>query len=135
VTHGTVLVVEDHPLNRELVVDLLEAAGCAEYLTKPLDTQALLPGVHTVPTSIAGASILVVLSAPFLWWFVVRPLRSVAVTEHEQAATVIEHAADGIITVDEQGLVVSFNPAAEAIFGHSAEEILGEPRFPAGGAQ
>ena len=24
---GTVLVVEDHPLNRELVVDLLEAAG------------------------------------------------------------------------------------------------------------
>jgi two-component system cell cycle response regulator/two-component system cell cycle response regulator DivK len=28
VRRGTILVVEDHPLNRELVVDLLEAAGC-----------------------------------------------------------------------------------------------------------
>lgn len=27
VTRGNILVVEDHPLNRELVVDLLEAAG------------------------------------------------------------------------------------------------------------
>ena len=35
----------------------------------------LLPGVHTAAMSIADASMLIVLSAPFLWWFVVRPLR------------------------------------------------------------
>lgn len=40
--------------------------------------------------------------------------------------TVIETAADGIIIIDEQGLVESFNPAAEKIFMYAADEIIGK---------
>lgn len=40
-----ILVVEDHPLNRELVVGLLEAAGCRGILPEPLDTRAVLATV------------------------------------------------------------------------------------------
>ena len=40
-------------------------------------------------------------------------------------AAIIATALDGVITIDEQGLVVEFNPAAEQIFGYSREQALG----------
>ncbi len=42
---------------------------------------------------------------------------------HRQIA--FEHAPVGNIVLDEQGVIVSFNPAAQKIFGFSAEEIIG----------
>jgi len=38
---------------------------------------------------------------------------------------VLHYAAEAIITIDEQGLIESFNPAAEQLFGYSAAEALG----------
>jgi len=87
----------------------------------------LIPEEHGVLASIADAAMLVILSAPFLWYFIVHPLRSAAIAEHLQAATIIEHSNDGIITSNEAGMVESFNPAAERIFGFKAEEVLGKP--------
>ena len=37
----------------------------------------------------------------------------------------MDTAADSIITISEAGLIESFNPTAEQMFGYSAEEILG----------
>ena len=37
-----------------------------------------------------------------------------------------ENCLDGVIVVDQLGVITLFNPAAEAIFGISAEEILGQ---------
>src|SRR5437016_465061 len=39
--------------------------------------------------------------------------------------SIIESAVDGIITIDEQGTVQAFNPAAERLFGYGANEVLG----------
>ena len=85
------------------------------------------PEEHGVLTSIADAAMLVILSAPILWYFIVYPLRRAAIAERLQAATIIEHSNDGIITSNEAGMVESFNPAAQRIFGFKAEEVLGKP--------
>ncbi|MGD8295071.1 MAG: transporter substrate-binding domain-containing protein [Desulfobacterales bacterium] len=39
---------------------------------------------------------------------------------------IVDFAADGIITINEQGIVEEFNSAAERIFGYKAAEVLGQ---------
>lgn len=38
----------------------------------------------------------------------------------------VETAVDGIITINEQGIVESFNPASERLFGYPADEVIGK---------
>ena len=106
-----------------LVLAIVFLAEAAVMFVLP----ALLPGADYVTTSVADALILSILVAPFLWWLIVRPLHSTAVIEQARAATVVSNAVDGIITINDRGLIESFNPAAEKIFGYSAEELLGKP--------
>jgi len=39
--------------------------------------------------------------------------------------SVVETVLDGIITIDSRGRILSFNPAAERIFGYAADEVIG----------
>lgn len=40
--------------------------------------------------------------------------------------SIIETSPDGLVTIDESGLILSFNPAAEAMFGYLEREVVGE---------
>jgi PAS domain S-box-containing protein len=46
---------------------------------------------------------------------------------NESLSRVISSAADAIITKDLNGIITSWNPAAERLFGYSVEEVLGKP--------
>ena len=39
---------------------------------------------------------------------------------------IIDNVIDGVITIDDAGIIESFNPAAESMFGHAADEVIGE---------
>lgn len=39
---------------------------------------------------------------------------------------IVEAAVDGIITIDENGIMLYMNPAAERLFGYKADEVLGK---------
>lgn len=44
-----------------------------------------------------------------------------------RAQAVLDTTVDGIFTIDAEGTIKSFNPAAEDIFGYEAQEVVGEP--------
>ena len=48
------------------------------------------------------------------------------ITSHELARTIVENAPNAIITIDARGVIQSFNPKAEQMFGYRAEQVLGK---------
>ena len=44
----------------------------------------------------------------------------------EALRSVVDHVVDGVITIDERGVIHSFNPAAERIFGYRSAAVLGK---------
>jgi PAS domain S-box-containing protein len=59
--------------------------------------------------------------------YVERKLAEEAVLESEARKTaVLQSALDCVVTMDGDGVIVEFNPAAERTFGYSAEEAVGQ---------
>jgi PAS domain S-box-containing protein len=44
----------------------------------------------------------------------------------EENRAILNNVIDGIITIDESGAILRFNPAAEKIFGFTQEEAVGK---------
>ncbi|TNC94767.1 MAG: diguanylate cyclase with PAS/PAC sensor [Gallionellaceae bacterium] len=64
-----------------------------------------------------------------LFWQMVTNLKQMKVElekSQNQLQAIIHNAMDGIITLDEGGTILGFNPAASQIFGYSDHEILGK---------
>lgn len=55
-----------------------------------------------------------------------RETRSALRDSAERLRTILETAVEGIITIDECGIIESFNRSAENIFGYSAAEVIGQ---------
>lgn len=71
------------------------------------------------------------LSAPLLeraiQYALARKQSELALRESEaRHRTVLDNIADGIVTMDEDGKITSFNPAAEVVFGHRADDVIGK---------
>ncbi|CAN5350426.1 hypothetical protein BH10PLA2_BH10PLA2_23230 [soil metagenome] len=99
---------------------------CASALMVTLVSPTLEEMVSVNVASVIQPATIMFLTAPFLWVLVVRPLRSTAMRETARSAVIVTHAVDGIISVDSNALVQSFNPAAERLFGYEAPEVIGQ---------
>ena len=45
----------------------------------------------------------------------------------DRTQTIIDNASDAIIIVNDQGIIDSFGPSAELMFGYSKEQVIGQP--------
>ena len=74
----------------------------------------------------ADATLLTVSASIVAWWLFMRPLALALRSETARARAVMDTAAEGIITIDERGIIESFNRAAEEMFGYETGEALGK---------
>ncbi|UCC30502.1 MAG: PAS domain S-box protein [Phycisphaerales bacterium] len=74
----------------------------------------------------SAVGVAVVLGGALLFLRVSHPLIKRLEGSEARTRAILSAAADGVITIDEQGTIESFNRAAEGIFGWTANEALGE---------
>jgi len=77
--------------------------------------------------AVVDALLLTVVCAPALWWVIIGPLRRIAVQEHERSETIVANAGDSILTINNEGEVLSCNRAAMEMFGLDVQSLLGRP--------
>lgn len=103
---------------------LLTALFAIEFLVMQILPHIVSNAPHTtIMEDVTDAFMLTTFCAPFLWRLIIRPLRRVAMIQSERAETVLQHVAEGVVCFDREGQIESFNPAAEEIFGFSADEL------------
>ncbi len=71
------------------------------------------------------ASIFVVGIGATCHWYIVNPLTKRLEENAIRFRCPVENAKDGVITINDQGLVEAFNHGAEQMFGYMAEEVIG----------
>ncbi|MCL6635389.1 MAG: EAL domain-containing protein [Peptococcaceae bacterium] len=92
-------------LEDDHAVELAFASGATDYITKPINWAVLRHRVRRL--------------------LYARQTEASLDRSEAFAQSVINHALDGIVTIDAAGTIQSFNPASERIFGFSAAEALG----------
>mgnify|MGYP001037775256 CR=1 FL=1 len=78
--------------------------GIDDWLAKPIEPRQLLTRINLLGVGLALQRRLL---------------------EMHRFQTLFDHVLEGIIATDTQGIVETFNPAAERIFGYRAEEVVG----------
>jgi PAS domain S-box-containing protein len=115
----------------ELHLELLRALGLRSYLTVPLSTRDRAIGAITFVLAESGRSYgdadlaLAEELARRAASVIERAELHAEVEKRAQAARVLEAVGDGVVLVDRGGTIRLWNPAAEAITGFSAAEVVG----------
>ena len=87
----------------------------------------ILPdGTSPYTGALIDAGLLTLFCAPVLHWLIVLPLRRSMLRERSFSDAILSRAANAIITIDEKGIVHSYNQSATKMFGYSASEMLGQ---------
>jgi len=115
------------PQPLQIAALLLAIISWAEILIMFLLPFILPPDAPHFIQSLTDGLLLTLISAPFIWWLIARPLRNAALSEFNRTKAALEHIVDAVVNFDNQGNVESLNPAAEKMFGYLSDEIIGQP--------
>ncbi|MBJ6727926.1 hybrid sensor histidine kinase/response regulator [Geomesophilobacter sediminis] len=87
----------------------------------------LVPTHNEVLANLADAASLTVLFLPLLYFYIFRPYRRSAELQKSLSENVLLHVIDGVVIFTADGMIDSFNRAAENLFGYAASEVAGRP--------
>lgn len=97
------------------------------------DTAELYSAVRTQLKLVMPALLLLLVGGVILMRMQIRPLVARLISSENHAREqqlemnmLVGSVAEGIITIDERGLIESFNAAAAGIFGYSPDEVIGK---------
>ena len=72
------------------------------------------------------ASLLGIISSPFLYWLVIKPFKTAAIAETEKFRNLLDAAPDGIIGVSPDGRIRFANGQALMMFGYTQGELVNQ---------
>lgn len=110
-----------------VIVLILFAAFFLSYIFSPLEKLLLwsrqFESWHLEELTMAGVVLMIVLALSY--W---RTVRELGILEENKKffRSIAETASDAIVSVNTQGEIVFWNPAAEKIFGYSIREAVGK---------
>ncbi|MDX8407117.1 MAG: PAS domain S-box protein, partial [Mariprofundaceae bacterium] len=82
----------------------------------------------TVREGLLDATLLSLLIAPGMYFVLFRPMReqqSQILRSQRWLKDITDHLPEALVSIDENGIVKSFNPAAEAMFDIPAQDVIG----------
>lgn len=86
----------------------------------------LFPFIKHFPRIIYDPFLTTLLVAPLLWLLVFRPMQRALLDATVRNEAVKSQVVDAVVTIDLQGKIISFNSAAERIFGYAPADISGK---------
>ena len=108
-----------------LYILLLFMVFLADFLQELLLPISIFPKMDKLTYKVFDSFMTTLMIAPILWWLVAQPLRRAALSEKARATAIHEQVLDAIITINDRGVIESFNPEAEKLFGFASGEISG----------
>jgi len=133
---GVMTIVSSDSISGRMMRRLLLASICALFGLGWLRMVGQWAGFYTteVGTFLLVISAMGTLSA--LIWFNVQSLHRTDLqreqTENElrksesRKGAILDSSQDGIISIDHNGMILEFNPAAQRIFGYTRDQVLGK---------
>jgi signal transduction histidine kinase len=76
--------------------------------------------------AIFDAALLTVVCAPILWSVIIGPLRRIAVQEHDRSETIVANASEGIVTFNNDGIILSCNRALPRLLKTDIDSLVGK---------
>jgi len=76
--------------------------------------------------ALVNSIFLTLICVPFFWILIVKPLQSTIELESAKSDLILELAAEGIVSIDTQGRILTFNQSAQNIFGYNDKEVIGK---------
>ncbi len=114
----------------DVLLRTLLIVSVSEFLVMVLLDWLSLP--HGLQTALLDVTLLAAFSLPPLYWLVFRRIADVAAGAASALAearfrTAMEAVTESVVVVDSEGFIVYTNPAVQAMFGYTPQEVVGHP--------
>jgi PAS domain S-box-containing protein len=127
---------QSHPATKELDENYLSPLGITSMLDGGIFKDGSLIGVvcaehigelrHWLPEEEHYINIISGLASQLIYSVEKNTIQSQLLTQQIEKSYIVDNMKEGVITIDERGSILTFNKAAEKMFGYAISEVTGK---------